>query len=484
MLAVACGSLGPALARGDDPSPAPAPAPDPAPGPALPPPAPPKDPAAAKAAHEAAHKAFVASVNAAIDKGRKYLLDAQRPEGTWTPRKPATDEVDGYGAQALVLTALGKTGVPPTHPKVALGLKVLEKMIVERRGQQKWVGIEPGHRTYAAACVAMCYDAFYVEHPKVRRAGVRADGSPAAGKPKDNLPKGARDELEDIVTFFVKTQRGKTWRYPGPKDQPEDLSATQYALMGLLTAERVGVRAPPELYRRALERILEWQETKGDPGVDLVPLYVENPAWDPTDRYPRLISTGRVQARGFGYRGKETITGSMTCAGISCLAILKDRLKDPRLRPPIALSKAEEKTIDKAINSGIGWLAKSFTVTENPGVGAGWHYYYLYGMERAASLIGLEWIGTHDWYREAASYLVEQQAPDGSWPKEKDVHVQTSFALLVLERATVPTGYGPPPVTGGGDEAPKDGAGVLPPPGEPEGKGAPPPAAGDPAPGK
>lgn len=407
------------------------------------------DPKKAKEAFDADRKAFVEKVNAAIDRGQEYLLKAQRPEGTWTPRKDATLEVDAYGAQALVMTALAKTGVRATHPKMALGLKVLNQMIVERRGQQRFVGMQPGHRTYAAACTAMCLDALYVEHPRPE------PGDDGPLKARDSLPPDARDQLKDIVTFFVRSQRESIWRYPNTGKEQEDLSATQYALMGLVTAERVGIHAPPEVYRKALRRILEWQETKADPSEDLVPLHVENPVWDPSDRYPRWIVAARVQARGWSYQGKGPVTGSMTCAGISCLAIVKDRLKDPRLKPAQALSKEEEKRIDSAMNAGIAWLSKSFTVTENPGKD-GWHYYYLYGMERAASLIGLGNIGPHDWYREAAEHLIEKQAPDGSWPRDKDVHVQTAFALLVLKRATVPTSYGPPPVTGGGDDAPVD----------------------------
>jgi hypothetical protein len=438
------------------PAPVPAPSPDAPPPPApAPTPAPPIDPKEAKQAHDDDTKAFVARVNAAIDRGQKYLLDSQRPEGTWTPRKDATLEVDAYGVEALVLTALAKTGVKPSHPKMVLGLKVLRQMIVERRGQQRYAGIEVGHRTYAAACVTMLLDALYVEHPKRDPDRKGANGPPAPAKMKDSLPEDARDDIKDVVAFLVKSQRESLWRYPGPAKENEDLSATQYALMALLTAGRVGVHAPPEVYRRALIHLLAWQEKKTSPTEDLVPLFAENPVWDPTDRYPRYVPTTKFQARGWSYQGKGPVTGSMTCAGISCLAIIKDRLKAPHLKPPQSLSSGEEKQIDKAINGGIAWLSKQFTVESNPG-GGGWHYYYLYGMERAASLIGLGNIGAHDWYREAADYLLGKQAADGSWPVEKDVHVQTAFALLVLKRATVPTSFGPPPTTGGVDDVPTD----------------------------
>ena len=55
-------------------------------------------------------------------------------------------------------------------------------------------------------------------------------------------------------------------------------------------------------------------------------------------------------------------------------------------------------------------------------------------------------------YAAAFEEGMKQQRADGSWPpsseKATDVARQTAFALLVLERATIPTAYGPPPTTG------------------------------------
>ena len=87
-------------------------------------------------------------------------------------------------------------------------------------------------------------------------------------------------------------------------------------------------------------------------------------------------------------------------------------------------------------------------------------------------------IGPHDWYREAATYLVKQQRADGSWPpsseKATDVARQTAFALLVLERATVPTGYGPPPTTGGVEDEPQVNGEATSPDAPKPGEGPPP----------
>ena len=89
-----------------------------------------------------------------------------------------------------------------------------------------------------------------------------------------------------------------------------------------------------------------------------------------------------------------------------------------------------------------------------------WHYYYLYGLERAAILGGRDLVGAHDWYLEGARYLLGEQAKDGHWStgnlgggdvtyKASDA-VDTAWAILFLARATRPSPpLRPPPVTPG-----------------------------------
>ena len=80
----------------------------------------------------------------------------------------------------------------------------------------------------------------------------------------------------------------------------------------------------------------------------------------------------------------------------------------------------------------------------NPPGGRGWHYYYLFGLERAGVLTDKKFIGDHDWYREGASYLLEKQLPEGFWETQANEYgtavSNTCFALLFLKRST------PPPV--------------------------------------
>ena len=61
-----------------------------------------------------------------------------------------------------------------------------------------------------------------------------------------------------------------------------------------------------------------------------------------------------------------------------------------------------------AVDRGLLWLGKQFSVRKNPGERS-WLLYYLYGVERVGRLTGRRFIGRHDWYREGAELLVREQ---------------------------------------------------------------------------
>jgi hypothetical protein len=133
--------------------------------------------------------------------------------------------------------------------------------------------------------------------------------------------------------------------------------------------------------------------------------------------------------------------GSMTAGAVGSLVIYGSLLgeKNPAREP--------------AVLRGLEWLTREFTVTGNPGpaehvADTGWMSgYFLYALERAGILCGVEKLGTHFWYPEGAQVLVRDQKPDGSWlsphlhgdrsPALNSVW-DTCFAVLFLKRATRP----------------------------------------------
>jgi hypothetical protein len=134
----------------------------------------------------------------------------------------------------------------------------------------------------------------------------------------------------------------------------------------------------------------------------------------------------------------------MTCAGITTLLIGKSILGKQ-------IAKKETETIDQSIWDGFAWLLTKWTVSQNPESGRS-HFYYLYGIERVATLGLYDKIGQHYWYREGAQHIVRQQSGDGHWDRKQDVAptdiCDTCYALLFLRRGTIPIGDVMTPRTG------------------------------------
>jgi len=65
-------------------------------------------------------------------------------------------------------------------------------------------------------------------------------------------------------------------------------------------------------------------------------------------------------------------------------------------------------------------------------------YYYLYALERAAILTGVEQIGGLAWYPRMSQALIDSQRPDGSWKSASGGSElnDTCFAVLTLRKAT------------------------------------------------
>jgi hypothetical protein len=184
------------------------------------------------------------------------------------------------------------------------------------------------------------------------------------------------------------------WSYPS--DQT-DLSNTHLAAFSLRAAVQAGVEVPARVWNDLAGYALRNQESRR-----------------------------KDAAAGFTYfPGHETgYTGSMSAAGIAVLACAREALGE-RMLPNTRLQ------VEPAIEAGLTWLERHWSVTRNPNKGD-WHYYYLYALERVGALLELERVGAHDWYAEGADFLVSAQDADGGWGAECD----TCFALLFLRRAT------------------------------------------------
>lgn len=311
----------------------------------------------------------------AIERGVMFLKTHQNTSrGNW----PEHDAQPG-GLTALCTLALLTAGVEPDDPVVAKALDYLRTFDKPRM-------------TYSVALRTM---AFCSAEPKKDMLLIRQNAK-------------WLEATQITRTSKMNPRRKGAWAYSA-RDGKGDNSNTQFALLALNDAERVGVEVSPSTWRLAREY---WAGTQRPDG-------------------------------GWGYRPGDTPIGSMTCAGICSLVITAGRLSSGRamvVGDQIQCCGAAEDA--RAIERGLSWLGKHFSVRRNPGSGS-WLLYYLYGVERVGRLTGRRFIGKHDWYREGAELLVRNQDEFNDYWKgagvgESNPLVATSFALLFLSKGRRP----------------------------------------------
>lgn len=267
-------------------------------------------------------------------------------------------------------------------------------------------------------------------------AGVDVMGLVAADREK------YKAQIQQIGEFLIREQKPYgVWDY-SVGDSKGDTSISQYGVLGLWAAARAGVQVPTKVWDDAAQWHIRTQLKDG----------------------------------AFGYHplgGDPAPKHSMTVAGVGSLAVIKLMLSKLPEEPNAPSTGAEPKTkksdkafgvlervtpqepvdapaaasspmdtnfkprstrgeLDRSINGGLGWLARSYTI-DKP---SGWGLYYLYGLERVGSLTNSEKINGRDWYKEGCAFLMKSQQPDGSFSDLGGPTPSTCFAILFMTRAT------------------------------------------------
>jgi len=314
-------------------------------------------------------------VRDALDGAIKFLKQQQHQNGSW----PDWIKQSG-GVTSLCTLALLEAGVPVEDASIQRALVYLRKQRAEE-----------GNATYAIALQTMV---FCKAEPYRDLAAISR-----------NVRWLERTQIKDGMT------KGG-WSYPGLS---ADNSNSQFALLALYEAERVGVQVEARVWRLAK---LYWEDCQNPDG-----------SW--------------------GYRKQMPGTGSMTCAGITSMVIANDMVHQSNAQVDgdriLCCQEASDEGDDRVVRA-LQWLGKNFSVTHNPG-GAPqtWLLYYLYGLERVGRMTAHRFIGGHDWYREGARHLIEMRstvAAAAGWQgkgfEEKDKNVATSFAMLFLAKGRRP----------------------------------------------
>ena len=327
-------------------------------------------PAPLRAADREPAKVSPEKIRRAIDKARDWLLGEQQPNGTWQVMRADDKSV---GATALVMLALANAGVPAEHPQMARALD--------------WIRRQKPEETYSVSLQTM----------------ILAMLSPDAD----------RAILERNVEWLEGTQVSQgpaagSWSY-GRAKGTGDNSNSQFALLGLHEADRVGVRVRQEVWVRAQQYWVSCANPDGSWGYTI---------------------------------GNSGGSGSMTCAGIASVWITSQHVGAPDARAAKdTVACCGGGTSPKVIERGLDWLGRRFSVVENPMAGQTWLHYYLYGLERVGRFTARRYIGDSDWYLEGARMFVSTQDNlTGAFRggRIEDPVVATSFALLFLAKGRRP----------------------------------------------
>jgi len=358
----------------------------------------------------AGYAAFGADVNAAIDRGVAHLRTLQKPDGTFEPYSG-----QDIGTTALCVYTLVSCGVAADDEGVE---KALNLICASDLG-----------RTYEQAVGLMAVDRAYT--PADELVARRADGD---RKPVRNMPPQRRAWCERTAAALeAACSAPGTWGYPnaGNDLNRADTSNTQYAVLGLQAATRIGYAVKEGTWTGVLRHFAQVRDGEGARGT--VTLLRAGQAV--TENVP---PSPVAKVAGFRYRANEKRTwGSMTCAGIASLSIVRDEMR----RAHIAKFGAkQEDEIDTMILGAWAWLDQHWDVDRHPEKpGRDWYYYWLYSLERAGILDAVQRVGGRDWYFEGATELLARQTKDGFWDEPGGNHTaETSFALLFLKRATAP----------------------------------------------
>jgi hypothetical protein len=362
-------------------------------------------------------------VDAAITRGRDFLLKQQRPDGRWEkdPKRvgKAHDwkdmQGDTWGGFTAVATyALLAVGVNPQETSMqnavnflrqadilgiyALGIRAnVWKLIPEFSGNREW-----------------------------REQMIHKD--------------------RDLILNGMITKEGPAegmWDYgngSGLAKIPRiDHSVSQYGVLGLWACEQEGAEVPIEV----------WQDLDRHWKADEFP----DGAWS-------YDSTPSIKGRS----SRGNISPAMTAAGIATLFITQDYIYEEQAFA--CKGNISNPNIDK----GLEWMAQNFDQVNNA--------YALYGVERIGVASGRKYFGDVDWFQHGADDLVKSQAADGSWsggfPGSTPIPT-TAFALLFLARGRAPVAVNklqyflPPnpaapttqPAEGAWDQRPRDVANIV-----------------------
>jgi len=331
-------------------------------------------------------------IRAAIARGSAYLVEkGQAADGSFSAEM-------GPAVTALAVTALARSGTPPTDPAVERGIAYLLSFRQPGGGINQ---VDSPVANYESAISLMALSACN-EGDRYRREIKGVEAFLKGLQWDEGEGKGPEDPAFGGAGY-------------GRKSRP-DLSNTAFLIEALREA---GTSADDPAIRKALAFVSRAQNLPGPHNT--LPIAEKNPDGG---FYYTPFGAGESQA-GETPQGGLRSYGSMTYAGLKSMVYAGVERDDPRVK------------------AALEWLRRHYTFEENPGLGSAGNYYYLQTAAKALAVFGDERFTdaagrVHDWRRELAAVLVARQRENGSWVNdnarwmENDANLVTSYALLAL----------------------------------------------------
>lgn len=329
-----------------------------------------------------------------IDRGVAYYKTAQAEDGSFSAEA-------GPGVTAIAVAGLLKSGVPLNDPVVSKGLAYLEKNLHDDGGVY---GEGSTHKNYET-CIAM----------------LAFEAANADGRYDQTLKKAAafiKNEQWDAGEGLAEKDLAFGGSGYGSHSRP-DLSNTSFLIDALQT---VGTSPEDPAIQRALIFVSRCQNLETAHNTTEFASKVGDGGF-----YYTIAAGGSSQA-GADENGGLRSYGSMTYAGLKSM-IYAGVDKD-----------------DQRVKAAKDWIAKHYTLAENPGMAAAGLYYYYHTFAKTMKALGDETLkddagNEHNWRKELVATLAKAQQPDGSWINanerwlEGDPNLVTGYVLLALAHA-------------------------------------------------
>lgn len=343
-----------------------------------------------------------------IAKGVAYLRPRQGEDGSWSGDRKEP------GITALVVTALLRTKrVTPEEPAIVKALGFLEQYVGTEGGMSK-----APHSVYSTSVALMAFQ----EANK--------------GGRYDSLIKGSQEFLK-TSQYDEGEKKGKDdphyggLGYGGSNSRP-DMSNTAFMMEALHDS---GLPADDPALQKALIFVSRCQNLKSEfndqPWVGKINdggfIYTSGAvAPRPGRATPgREGEAARAREEAKGQDGPIRSTAGMTYAGLKSMVY------------------AGLKPDDVRVKAALAYIAKNYTLDENPGGGQRGLYYYYLMFARAMAALGKPTFTdsegkVHDWKAELTGALAKRQDPTGAWVNkddrfmEGDPNIVTSYALMAL----------------------------------------------------